>query len=359
MTGLKKENKKVITITRMKAIFLCATMIVFAFILGYLISGIIYTNKTQKLISGIVPTRENNFNYHFIYPLLSIKYGNARNFIENTALEKQINNYVQTQYQNNNANSVSVYYRNLLNNQWAGVNADIQYHPGSMMKVVVMMTYYRESQIDPTILQKNLVYSSNISQQITSTDLKQQSDLIVGKSYTVEQLIESMIQNSDNGAISLLLNNINHKILDDVFNDLNIKNPDDTSDFTISATEYANFLRILYNATYLTEDSSEQALKVMSQSTFQKGISAGVPSNVVTSQKYGEYVDTDTTGKYITAIELSNCGIIYAQDNPYELCVMTKSPYSGNGSVDEQRLTSILKDVSSIVYSYVDSNSKK
>ena len=62
------------------------------------------------------------------------------------------------------------------------------------MKVVVMMTYYRESQIDPTILQKNLVYSSNISQQITSTDLKQQSDLIVGKSYTVEQLIESMIQ---------------------------------------------------------------------------------------------------------------------------------------------------------------------
>ena len=309
-------------------------------------------DQTRQLVSGILPTRENNFNYKFIFPLLGYSFGNARYLLEDHSLENQINNYIQNQYPENKTDSISVYYRNFLTNQWSGVNADVQYHPGSIMKVLIMVGYYRQSHLDPTVLQKTLLYNKEVSQQTNGVNFSLPSNLIVGKSYTVEQLIEAMIENSDNGAETLLLNNIDHKILNDVYNDLNIKNPDEVSDFTISPTQYAAFLRILYNATYLSDVESEKALSIMSQSTFHDGIATGVPAGIATAQKYGERVDSDTSGN-VQAIEFHNCGIIYAPSNPYELCIMTKAAYDGKGQADAQRLAGVIKDISRIVYSYV------
>jgi beta-lactamase class A len=333
----------------------CIAILAIGFIVGYLVSS----HRARNLVSSILPLRENNFNYKFIYPLLLYKFGNARYLIENGALEKKLNSYIQTEYQNHTADGIAVYYRNLLNNNWSGINYEVQYHPGSMMKVLVMLAYFRQNEQDPYTFDRTLVYSPNIDAQANSMNYEQQSSLIVGQSYTILQLIEAMIENSDNGADILLLNNVNHKILDDIFNDLSIKNPDETKDFTISATQYSAFLRILYNATYLTQADSEQALSILSKSTFYDGISAGVPKDVSTAQKYGEFVDTDASQKNVSAVELSNCGIIYAPNNPYELCVMTKGAYDGKGQADEQRLASIIKDISGIVYKYATANSNK
>jgi len=89
----------------------------------------------------------------------------------------------------------------------------------------------------------------------------------------------------------------------------------------------------------------------MSKSTFSDGIAAGVPKEVVVAQKYGEYIEV---GPYstISSIELSNCGIVYAKHYPYELCAMVK----GRGSTpeDEKRFILILKDISRMVYHYID-----
>ncbi len=329
-------------------------LFVVALSIGYGVSYARNLSWTRELVAGIVPVRENNFNYKFIYPLLYYKYGNARYLIEDGNLENQLNAYIQTQYQNHNADSIAVYYRNFLTNIWSSVNESVPFHPGSMMKVLVMMAYYRESQLDPSVLQKIFTYTSDVSDQASSLNYEQRSYLSVGQSYTTEELIEAMIENSDNGAAILLLNSVNHKILDDVFNDLGITNPDQTNNLTISAAQYGNFLRILYNSTYLSEINSEKALSIMSKSTFQSGISAGVPANVVTAQKYGEYLDTNSSNGQINAVELSNCGVVYASDRPYELCVMVKDSYDGKGQADEQRLASIIKDISSIVYNYSD-----
>ncbi|MDE2399995.1 MAG: serine hydrolase [Patescibacteria group bacterium] len=344
-------------VSKIKIILICLCIFIFAFGVGYYVSFIRNFKWTQDIVSGIVPVRENNFNYQFIYPLLGYKFGNARYLMEDKDLEQQINTYVQNQYQNNTINNISVFYRNFLNNKWAGVNADVQFHPGSMMKVLVMMAYFREAQLDPSILQQNLIYSDDINKQISVLNYGQNSNLVVGQSYTVDQLIQTMIKDSDNGANDLLLKYINHKILDDVFNDFNIKNPDATTDFTISTTQYSDFLRILYNSTYLSEINSEKALSIMNKSTFHDGISAGVPTGVNVAQKYGEYVDTDALHQNIKNIELSNCGIVYFPNNPYEVCINVKGSYSGDGHLDEQKLASIIKDISSIIYNYI--NNKK
>ena len=37
----------------------------------------------------------------------------------------------------------------------------------------------------------------------------------------------------------------------------------------------------------------------MSQSTYKDGISAGVPANIIVSQKYGEEIDTDSRAQQL------------------------------------------------------------
>ena len=358
MKKYKKINDKPTKKRPIKAVVLCSIAFVLTLSLGYW-AGSFFANRDEKqLINNILPIRENNFNYKFIDPLLGYEFHGAKNFLEDRILEGKINDYINTQYENNSANGIGVYFRNLSNNKWASVNGDVQYHPGSMMKVLIMIAYFRESQLNPPILYGNLLYDQKTAQESTSLNFSQPTNLVVGQSYTKRYLLEDMIENSDNGAENLLIDNVNRKILDDAYTDLNIQNPDTMQgDYTISASQYAAFLRILYNATYLTEANSEQVLSIMSKSTFTTGISAGVPQGIQVAQKYGERVDSDTTNKNVAAIELNNCGIIYADAYPYELCIMTKKNYSD--STDEQTLSGELKDISSLVYTYVSTGADK
>lgn len=302
-----------------------------------------------------MPVRENNFNYNFIYPLLRYDFGNAKYFLEDKKLEQKISDYIQQQYQLKNAESISVYFSSFLNIQWAGVNENTEYRPGSMMKVLIMMAYYRESQLNQSVLDNTFTYTSDIYKTFRASSFATPSDLAVGQSYTVRQLIEKMIADSDNGAEILLYENVNKSILYDVYKDLKITVPDTTEDYTISAKDYSAFLRILYNSTYLTDNDSEEALSVMEKSTYHEGLYAGLPSNVLVAHKYGEAVDTDPATGQVTGIELHDCGIVYDKAYPYSLCVMTRS----NGIVDQKKLATIIKDISSLVHDYVDSSGAK
>lgn len=334
-----------------KAIIIIAVVAVGAgalcFASGYFIANAYSYQQTKQIISSIVPVRENNFNYKFIYPLLSYNLSQALPFLEDTTLSASLDQYIQSQYKSNTADLIGVYYRNLLNNRWAGVNEDAQFHPGSMMKVIIMMAYYRKSQVDPTVLQKSLIYSTQVSEILAKQTFATPTDLIIGQSYSTTYLIQKMIEDSDNGAETLLLYNVDRTILNNAYTDLNLKVPDETPNYTISAREYSAFLRVLYNATYLSEVNSETALSIMAKSSYHDGIFAGVPSSVVVSQKYGEYVDLDASG-HISDLELNNCGIVYAK-TPYVICIMTK------GS-NQKTLAPIIKELSSIIYSYASNH---
>ncbi len=310
---------------------------------------------TRKAVNTIRPIRENNQEYHFIYPLLYYTFGDIASYYEDKTLEAKINTYIQSQYKTQNAQSISVHFRDYSNSHWAGVNQNVQYHPGSMMKVIIMMGYFREAEgnlFGAAGLNKTLTYTAAINSQTTSVPFALSTNLTVGKSYSIDYLLQDMIGNSDNGAETLLLDNVNNTILNQAYVDLGITTPDVSgSNYTISPAQYSNFLRILYNSTYLTEQYSEQALTLMSQSSYTEGITAGVPAGVTVAQKYGERVDS--TGNTINAIELSNCGIVYVPNHPYSLCIMTKKNITTTpGPQDETALANIIKNISSIVYNY-------
>ena len=150
-----------------------------------------------------------------------------------------------------------------------------------------------------------------------------------------------MIIDSDNGAMSLLIDNTDPRYITDLFAEMGITNPSDTSGsvdkYGISAKMYSLFFRVLYSSTIVNRDNSEKALELLSKTTFKNGISAGVPGDLTVAHKFGEHVSLPL------GIEFHDCGIIYYPKNPYLLCVMTKGD-----NVDE--LIAVISDISKKVY---------
>lgn len=302
-------------------------------------------NNEQAVLNSklkiIHPLRENSSEYNFISPLLAYIIPSADQEPEIVSLKNKVNDYINGDIKNNNVSDASVFFYDLNRGRWTGVNAIEKYSPASMLKVVIMVAYFKDSEENPNMLNKYLTYTKEIDDVVKQDPFNTLSDLKIGSSYEMSDLINKMIINSDNGAQFLLLSNINQASLDYIYNVLNIENPSGKNDFTISPRAYSLFFRILYSSTYLNNSDSEKALSILSKTTFDDGIIAGVPKGVTVSHKFGEHVmhrdDQAFQG------ELHDCGIVYYPKNPYLLCIMTKG-----GNLDA--LKSTIKNISNIVY---------
>lgn len=241
---------------------------------------------------------------------------------------------------------VSVYFRDLNNGPWFGIEENSAFSPASLMKVPVAMSIYKASEEDPSILgiemTNNIPKDSSISQIIIPEE-----EVAFGEVYTIEELVRRMIVFSDNGAMFLLLDIISEEALSKVFIDLRIEGwgRDGVEDF-LSVKTYASFFRILYNASYLNRANSEKMLELLVQSTFKEGISKGIPENVLFAHKFGER--TNNFFGFSSSRQVHDCGIVYYPDRPYLLCIMTR----GN---NYDNLKKVIQEISALVYESVDS----
>lgn len=304
-----------------------------AFVLGVVIAGTVSFFYYQNLSSSstLKPIRESNLNpnagYIFTNPLIALS-GSNNNSADYVGLEQSVESYIASQ-ESNGLSSASVSFRDLLQNEAFTVNPTELYYPASLEKVPLMMAYYSLGEENSSILSQELYYSG--AQDLNSVEqIKSPIQLTPGTSYTVQELIEHMILYSDNNATQLLLTNLSNTnnlgVLTSLFKNLGL-NLDDLyqnqpSDY-LTVKSYSLFLRVLYNATYLNQDDSEKALKLMSETDFTNGMESGVPNGILVSQKFGESKIDNPQGNLIGA-ELHNCGIIYYPNHPYLLCVMTK-----------------------------------
>lgn len=295
----------------------------------------------QKKLNSIHPLRSNNSGYKLIDPLLAYIIPSSEQEVQMASLKNNISKFISTKEDGNNISSVSVFFYDLNRGRWRGADQNSQYNPASMLKVVVMVAYLKESEVHPDVLKKYLVYTEAIDNFIKQNPFNTPSDLKIGDGYTTDDLINKMIIDSDNGAEFLLLDNINQTYLDSIYNALNIENPNGKNDFTISPRAYSLFLRILYSSTYLNQANSEKALDILSKASFNDGLVALLPKEIVIAHKYGEYIVQQNNMP--EQIELHDCGIIYYPKNPYLLCIMTKGK-------DLNSLKFIIQNISSLVY---------
>ncbi len=182
--------------------------------------------------------------------------------------------------------------------------------------------YYKVAELEPYILDKKIVLPSetddNSDQHYPPAD-----PLLPGEEYPLRELVRHMLVYSDNAPFSVLYEG-GKLFRDKILSDLGILSPptDQAQEvWNVSARSYANIFRILYNASYLNVQSSNEVLDLLSQSTFKKGIVAGVPKGVTVSHKFGEAAGTLEDGT-VQSLILNDCGIVYKPEEPFILCVM-------------------------------------
>ncbi len=293
----------------------------------------VFYNANQP--SRLIEIRENDNKYRYINPLLLVDA--PKEAPEYGTLKKNLTNTINQFLSQGAASSISVYFRDVNSGKWTGIDEDDAYDPSSMLKVAVMMGYLKAAEDNPSILLKKLAYVTHVD---PGQNYKPEHPLASGV-YTARQLIEAMITDSDNDALNALYNNDRDDFVD-VLKSLDIPPPAtiNTLDF-MSPKIYSSLFRTLYSSTYLDREVSEQALQLLTYTTFDKGLVAGLPAGTIVAHKFGEH--TNAVNNQVQSKQLHDCGIVYAPKNPYLLCVMTKG-------TDFDTLANIISTISNITY---------
>lgn len=280
--------------------------------------------------------------YRFINPLLECDNYTASKLNSLLKLESEVKGYIQTAQAEKKLTFASVYFRDLNNGPWMGINENEIYSPASLLKVPIMIGVLKKAESDPTLLSKKIKYTKRLDLAVDPNILD--GKLVkIGESYTVENLLERMIEHSDNEAKEMLLAIIGEQFLVKVIEDIGIylKGVNAANDF-VSVKQYSGFFRLMYNATYLNREMSEKALSILAKTSFEKGLTAKLPAGTVVSHKFGERGMADSNLR-----QLHDCGIVYFKGNPYLVCVMTRG-------TDFTQQGAAIAEISAIIYKNVE-----
>jgi len=284
---------------------------------------------------GIRSVRQSE-KFAFIDPLVECDGTEAR---ELAPFKSDLTALIERRIDDKQIVDASVYFRDLDNGPWVGVNQDHRFAPASMLKLPILIAYLRWANSDPSILKRQIVFErrgADFHQNIAPRDR-----LLPGATYTIEALLSQMIIESDNETLPPLSVSMEDAyMVEKTCRLLGLENAvgDDQGD-VVTTREMGGVFRMLFNATILTRESSEKALSLLSKVKFRDGLVAGVPPGVVVAHKFGERGGT----------ELHDCGIVYYPKYPYLLCVMVKGERM-------KGMSDTIRDISALVYGKVSAS---
>lgn len=327
-------------------------LIFFTLLLGFF-SGVLFSRSDHSASNSYAAESRGKIiregGYQFTNPILACDVAKKGSFQELKPLETKLVKLIDSKVKQMFAENISVYLRTLNSGRWFEINEEEQYAPASLMKTVVMIAYIKASESEPDILFKKITFTA--SKQMNDVPESGGNDhLVIGSTYSVEDLIHKMIVDSSNEALDLLISNFDSKLtaaLNEVFADLNIPSPpslkENNLDF-MTAEQYSFIFRVLYGSTYLNRENSESALKILSGTNFDHGLAEGIPEKMDIAHKFGARSTRKNNKEYK---EFHDCGIIYYPNHPYLLCVMTRG-------YDFPSLETAVGDISKLIYSELD-----
>jgi beta-lactamase class A len=258
-------------------------------------------------------------------------------------LEKEIRDILDARIKEGKLADAAVYFRDLNNGPWMGIHEEQLFHPASLLKLPLAMAFHWHAENEPGLLTGTAIYEKASDDYEAGQAFGSTKRLENGGTYAVGDLIDFMLQESSNEAALILSQIAGQERVLGVYKDLGVTPPAYGQDYEINVHTFASFFRILYNATYLNRTSSEHLLDAMTHSSFTQGLVAGVPSGTTVAHKFGTR-EVDAEGNH----QLHDCGIVYAGDTPYILCIMTKGK-------NFDHLVGFIKDVSALVFKTVSS----
>jgi beta-lactamase class A len=257
-------------------------------------------------------------------------------------LRERLVQFIDAAKQNKDVAQVSVYFRQLDNGPRFGVGEYDHYYLASLLKVPVMIAMLHAADADPTLLSQELQFQGKF---ISEQNVENPDETIKPNTpYTTAELLRRMIVFSDNFSKEVLLERLRMlpgSTVRNAYMDLGMFPIMSGESETISIQSYAYLFAVLYNVGYLSPEKSQLALELLSQTTFNDGLVAGVPIGTKVAHKFG------IRGVPTGLSELHDCGIVYHPAGPYVLCVMT------NGR-DLHKNASVIANISSMVYDEVN-----
>jgi beta-lactamase class A len=322
--------------------------IVFGIVIVMSYQAGLYMQKERyaSFLKSFKNIRENSDKYTLINPLIGGVSAPATDVGIYEDIKEEVVSFLQDEEKKGNLYDYSFYFRDFGTGFWFGSNESADFFPASLFKLPISIAIYKQGEDDPSFLKRTAVYTQELANMNISVTSNSESVLMIGKAYSVEELVSIMITKSDNGAKDMLVSLIDKKYLNQLFQTVSLIDPEATKVYLISSRKYAYFLRVLYGSSYLNEEHSEYLLSLLTKSTFKDGLVAGVPQNVPIAHKYGTYeFEENVNGRKVLAEQLHDCGIVYHVEKPYVFCFMTKGK-------DVETLYRIISHVSKLVYDY-------
>ncbi len=242
---------------------------------------------------------------------------------------------------------VSIYFKDLTDGSEFGINEEMPILGGSLLKVPLVMGHLKASEAIPGYLKNKIHIKEQNSEVLYSIQSNPPANRIKYDSiYSIDELINFTIVDSDNVAAVSLENFNGKKLLHMVVSDTRIPISTELPPFqSLTVKRYSSFFTALYDASYLDKENSERALKILSNANFKDGLRAGVPENIVMSHKFGEKIDEHSDRLYF-----NHCGIVYLPMSPYLLCLSTFGE-----NVSHQKAS--IKEISALVFKQMSTES--
>lgn len=235
-------------------------------------------------------------------------------------------------------NSASVYFRDLNSGRWISINGSEEYSIASIMKIVAMIYHLHLDEVKPGWLNQKILVEKSLTGENKQT--QEGPALVLGKAYTVKELIEYMIKYSNNNATAHLNSFIEVKDYQLFFSDMGLPIPDPkASDFNLTSEQCSRFLRVLYNSSVLNNKNSEFALSLLTESVYKGGLLRNIgQEKIKIAHKFGERF-------YPNSCQLHETAIFYTNETPFLITVFT------NGA-DTAQEAALIGKIGAIAFDY-------
>jgi len=158
-------------------------------------AGFILRGQIQKAPNhGIIEVRQGGWNY--INPLLECE--QAPPILQDSELkdfEHRVNDFVVKNLKKKWGDDVSVYFRELNDGLQFDIGKEEFFYPASLIKVPMMISILKQTETNPHLLKTTIAF--NDSKLSAGQNQEVPDKLVLGRSYTVDDLLSRMIKRSE------------------------------------------------------------------------------------------------------------------------------------------------------------------
>lgn len=248
-------------------------------------------------------------------------------------------------------NDVAFYVEDLNTGAWSGWQERTNFIPASLVKVPISIGVMKKIDQNQWALDTELNIKPEYKNKHFGTLWKEEDNNPIA----VRELLEQMLSYSDNTATNVLFNNLSREEREAVYYHIGISNIEANTDNKsellfndLTPRNLASMFRALYNATYLTRESSNYLLQILTDTKFDSLIPTKIPPGILVAHKMASLNDTSLSQLKV----YHDCGIVFYPGHPYLFCVLTRNQ-------EKDSSIKVITGAGGIIYDYFKKGGKK